>query len=486
MNRILPSAPALLLASLMAATGSAAAPVPSDTPHDYAYSIVVNTRASQGVTQLRLPKEVYLHAQSPQLHDLRVFDAGGNALPFALQLPQASAQTSHTSRPLRIFPLMGGSGANPASQLDVEVSTSGDGRLNSVRLRGEAASGASTARAERLSGLLLDLRPEGAAPDDEAPLIDGLRFTLPAGTGNYRAQIGLDVSDDLKQWVGIGATELNWLVNSASETLSSDRLELPARRFRYARLHWLQGTPLQFAAIHAETPLLTEQPAPSASLLLPAARGREPRDLVYAAPVALAASKVGLQFSETSIVLPFTLGRYRELAPAQLGQSPSWRFEPLLHTTMYQITQSGQTRRSSPLSIAPASAAQWVLRTDSLSTARPQLELHWTPATLVFLGNGRAPYTLAFGRSRASAAEQPLAQVAPGFSPAELAGLDQATPGPLLSSPPRAQAEQEQAAGVWSARNRNLALWGTLLLGVAVLAGLVWRLSSQMRQPADS
>ncbi|WP_295990167.1 DUF3999 family protein [Rugamonas sp.] len=458
----------------------------TDTPADYAYALPL-TVAKTGVVQLRLPLDADLHARTSSLDDVRVFDAGGAALPYALRMPATERSASHRQLAMKIFPLMD---ERRADQLDLDVHTDGDGRLTSVRVRpdqprsgglgdGDVPGGA---KAPRLAALILDLGPAGASG---AALIDALRFTAPPKLRGYSAQVWLDTSDDMKQWDAAGGTELNWLLSADAQMLANDKLEFPPRRFRYGRLSWRSGTPRQFAAVSAQQ-LLTSLVAPDTeTLLLPAAPGRQAGDLVYTTPLAVAAPTVGLQFTENNVVLPAQLGTYRELPPRQLGQTGSWRFEPLLSATFYRIAQGDRLRASGDVDVAPVHTTQWVLRPQgpAVTRSRPALRLSWTPASIVFLASGNAPYTLAVGRADAVSAARDMEQVAPGFSETELQGLASASAGPArLAHENAATAVPELApaqAGA-AARRRLLALWAVLLLGVAALAYMVWRLLKQV------
>ncbi|MRX08067.1 DUF3999 family protein [Pseudoduganella sp. FT25W] len=455
----------ILIAAYAGALTTAASA--SDTPQDYTHVLPLTTSAKQGVLQLRLPKDVYLHARSPMLDDLRVFDASGTPQPFALRTPSFATRVSHSDRSLTIFPLMSTAGA--ASKMDLDVSTSTDGRLLSVKLKPEA--GASTAQPQ-LAALVLDLGKDAATKP-----IDALRFTLPAGVQEYSAQVWLETSNDMKRWDTVGAAELNWLVNKDAQTLANDRLAFDARSFHYARLSWRSGTPVQFAGIIAEQPTETSTAPAGEQLVIPAATGKQPQDLVYATPPAIAPATAGLQFSETNVVLAGTLGVYRELPARQVGQGATWRFDPLVSSTFYRIMQDDQTRSSGDLDVPPVHATQWVLRTNAAATVKPALRLNWPPATLVFLASGNGPYTLAVGRERAVPAVRELSQVAPGFSDSELQKLEQVSAGAATQQ--QGSGAQDASAALeaaTAAQRRLIALWGVLLLGVAVLGFMVWRL----------
>jgi len=288
-----------------------------DTPQDYTHVLPLTSAARQGVLQVRLPKEIYLHSRSAMLDDVRVFDASGTALPFALRSPPEETQFSHRDLPLAVFPLMSRGG--PASQLDLDVNTSTDGRLLSVRVKPDA--GEDPTHPQRLSALVMDL----GKPAADRPLIGALRFTLPPDQKDYSAQVWLEVSADMKRWDTIGAAELNWLVNRDAQTLVNDRPDFAPRAFRYARLSWRNGTPLQFASIIAEQPVRTDSKPAGEQLLLSPSAGKQPEDLVYTVPVGIAPDKVGLQFSEANVVLTGQIGIYRDVPPRRWCPSASCR-----------------------------------------------------------------------------------------------------------------------------------------------------------------
>mgnify|MGYP001545351879 CR=1 FL=1 len=475
MKKLLIAAAWTLSAAAMAPTLATAAD--SDAPKDYTHLLPLSAGAKQGVLQVRLPRDVYLNARTPLLDDVRVFDAKGVPQPFALRAPDIVTSISHKDLPLTVFPLMAGGGADStASQLDLDVSTAPDGRLLSVKVRPERG-GDNAGGPARLKGLILDLGKPAA--NGQAGPINALRFALPPDRRDYSAQVWLETSDDMKRWDTVGAAELNWLVNQNAQTLANDRLDFDARTFRYARLTWRSGTPLQFAAVTAEQPVRSDVAPPGEQLVLQPSAGDQPGDLVYKVPVAVAPNKIGLQFTENNVVLPATVGIYSAAPSRQAGspQQQQRRFEPIVATTFYRIAQDGQTRASADIDVAPRHAPQWVLRTTAAATVKPALRIEWQPATLIFLGSGDAPYTLAVGRERAASMARSVDQVAPGFTDSELQKLARATAGPATAQQGvAASADAAALEAASSAQRRLMLLWGVLLLGVGVLAFMVWRL----------
>ncbi|NHZ83333.1 DUF3999 family protein [Massilia sp. CCM 8695] len=465
----------LCLAALAAAASPlAAADAPaSDKPDDYRHAMPLTVSGKESVVQLRLPKDVYLHARTADLRDLRLFDAQGNKLPFSLQEPAARAERSRRDLPVRLFAVQTARPAGSTTDTDIDVQRSADGTVLSVSTRSRPAAAA----APGIDTLVLDL---GAPASLVA--IDALRFALPAGVDSYSARVVLEASDDLKRWDTLGDTDLSWLVNERGEKLASARMEFEARSFRYARLSWRQGKPLQFATITAESPLTTAVAPAVERLVIQPRPGRFPNDHVYPAALAIPVQRIGLDLGEQNVVIPAQLGHYVELPDRQGGQTTTWHFEPVAAATFYQLMQGGKRRASGDISITPAHQAEWVVRTETAGAAAPALRLAWSPATLVFLANGKPPYRLAFGRTDAKPGASALAQVAPGFTPAEIVALEGAVAGPMQVA--RAAAGEGPGAAdkaAAAARTRLFALWGALLAGVGVLSFMAWRLIKQMK-----
>lgn len=472
----------LSIVSLLACGTALAQNVP-DHPSSYGWSMPVTVPAGAGVARLPLPKEVYLHARSGNLADVRLVDRDGQRLAFAISTPPAQASTQRSSVAARIFPVTG-SAAGTSGLQNVEIRTGSDGRLLSV----SATAGAGgTTTGKTLQALILDMGQQ--APGSR---IGALRFMPPAGTGDYSAQVMLEASDDLKQWDAVGTTTLNWLSNSDTQTLANDSIAFAPRAFRYARLSWQEGQPLVFASIAAQAVSESEAAPPRASIVLRGTPGKQANEWSYATPVAIPADSIALQFAQSNVVLPVTLGVYRQsnYVPQrrlhlhrQTRPAQGEYFDALLSTSFYRISDAGKERVSGELAMPVVQTTQWILRPQTpdaaLPAEAPSLRLGWTPETLVFLASGKGPYSLVFGKADAQPVAQPLSQVAPGYRDGELQALPVATVGALTA---RAGAgDTALSPADHGAPWRLAALWAALLLGVGVLGFFAWRLLSQIK-----
>lgn len=454
-------------------TAAALAAAASDTPQDYSHVIPLEISGRQSVVQLQLPRDVYLQAHSPTLNDVRVFDAHGKPQVFALRVAEGEVKSSHATLQTRVFPLMA---ETPESDLGgLEISTGSDGRLISVRL----PLGREARPRQQLAALVLDLRQDGGS---SMPLIDALRFQIPAGRSTYTGQVWLEASDDLKTWATVCVADLSWLSNTSNETLASDRMEFAPRSMRYARLRWRSGEPLEFASITAESPANSYAPPAAETLLLPAQPGMVATDLQYLKPAAIPVIRFGLQLESVNTVLPATLGSYYRLQSRRQNQRDDRRiaFEPVLRTTFYRLERDGKPYTSGDIPAPMMTDGRWVLRFEQPPPVQPPLRISWQPATLVFVAGGAPPYTLAVGRDGVENAARRIDEVAPGYSEADLRSLERARPEAVQMQTAAVQEAAKRISDNASGEQRRLILlWSVLLAGVAVVAWMIWRLTCQ-------
>jgi hypothetical protein len=462
----------------LAFVATAANAGPADGPGDYSHTIPLSVSGKQAVVQLPLPRAVYLEARSADLRDLRLFDAAGTSLPFALFEPEHPSQESKSMAPVAVFPVRApASSASPLPE-GLQIRTDAHGAVISVTAPQTHSAG------DTLLSLVLDLQAApGTAQARETAPISAIALTLPAGIDNYNARLTLDGSDDLQHWETLADSAVSWLVNSQGASVRKDRIEFAPHTFRFVRIRWLEGTPVEFAAIAAERVVHKYIPAQRESVVLQAKPGTVGQDLLYDAPIAVPAESLGLELQGRNVVFPALVGQYRKQTGSGPGSVASVQLQAVVNTTFFNLTQGGQQRASSDIDIAPTHASQWVVRPATTTAERPGLRLRWTPAHIVFVAGGKGPHTLAFGRTgvQAQTSQVPLAQVAPGFSTRELALLEQAKAGDPVRRDGAGRDGSEGAADA-NAGKRSTWLWALLVCGVAALAAMAWKLTQQLKE----
>lgn len=460
---------------------SAADPVPmhAPAPTEFAMRLPLQVSGNNGVVQLTLPMLVYQQSQSASLADLRVYNDSGRALPYALYQPIYRARIESRESDTVQFPIYQSAQLNSGSRdLQLEWRTNRDGSLLSVQTRES-----STLPADTLSALIIDLGPSAA---DE--VLESLRFDLPESSHDYRTQVAIERSEDLKLWEGAAYGNLDWIsAADDSRQLVNNRMDLPNGSGRYLKLRWIDGDSNPFAAIHARWRSASIKLPPTLEVELNASAGRVEGDFSYQASPAIVATALGLVLPEANTVLPVSIGFYRPQAQAK---SP-WRLLTQIDSTFYRLTKDGRERVSGRINIAPLSSSEWVVRPHTADHAAPKLILQWQPQTLAFNAQGSGFY-LAVGappevHTRWLGGPAPMAQVAPGFSQSEIEQLERAIPGtaiPTVSTQPLIAEAIEAPAD--PARLRLMVLWAALGLGILMLGLMSWRLYQQLSKSSSN
>jgi hypothetical protein len=315
--------------------------------------------------------------------------------------------------------------------------------------------------------------------------LDSLQFVLPADTRMYRAELAIEQSDDLKLWTRVAQSRVDWLQGaSQSDALINDRIELSSHPGRYLRVQWVDGTPLQFARVIAHWRSTQVAADPMLELKLNAQPSRFANDLVYSAGPALVAHEIGLDIPTINTVLPISIGYYRQTPPPKRD----WQFIPVTSNTFYRLMQNGNERAATRMHIHPQALNEWVVRGNEPLPTSLTMVLRIKPRTVVFTAQGGAKdFILGVGAERDqlkrwSTSETSLSMAAPGFSLSEISKLEAAQAGSLRASSTEVEIKASPTTASDTAVNkRSMLLWGVLLFGVLLLAGMSWRLYKQMQ-----
>lgn len=437
----------LLLASVLAHLAAAA---------DAAWSAQVEPPTTPGLARLALPGEALLQSRSPGLADLRLVDAQGRPLAFALHRPSVAVAAPQPGPALAAHPLSRTRGpAGNGGTLQVQV-RSASGESAWVRLDGQGAA------QEPLRSALVDTRQQAGSVS-----VLRLQGQWPANTP---VTLQAFTSTDLQQWQPLPLRGSLLRMAGAPEL---DRSELPlaqpqALHGRYLRLDW--DTPeVQLSRV---TPLAAQQPPrPHVQAALPppvAVDGGLEWELSTSTPVA------GLQLAAGQ---PGTLVPVRVLARRAAGQP--WAV--LAQTTVFSLGTAQAPQTNPPLALGGATVGR--LRVEPLRGLPPgamSASVAFEPVELVFLAAG--PAQLRIGQANASAADVPLASLA--------AALPDGTPDALpLARLGRVETSARATTGpsTWlpaQVAPMTAVLWAVLLLGVAVLGVVAWRLLRQLKDTA--
>lgn len=445
----------LLLIALVA-TGAHA-----ERPSDYASGIPVAPSGGAPFQRVVLPAAVYAGVAHPDLADLRVFNADGEVVPYAILPRAAEARARADAIALPLFPLYVDRDRRDLSGLVLHVVRNAAGTAVDIR-SDDAAPGAAAGQA--LAGFVLD-----ASALTEA--LSALVFTLPAAVGAPTMHLRVDASDDLASWRPVTTDAVLVDLEYGGRRLVRDRIEIPPTRTKYLRLSWTPGQPvIDFTGVSGEAAeRIVEAPRQwrvAAGTPVADHDGEFEYDLGGAYPV----DRIDIVLAEPNSVVPTQiLARARPTDPWQTVNS----------TVFYRLREPEGEVTSVPVPVIGGARRYWLLRFDPRSGApartAPQLRAGWQPAEIVFANRGTPPFTLAFGNRTAEPGALSIATLVPGYDPVKglPAGVGSASPGPAmeLGGPDRLRTPPDV---------KRWMLWASLVLGALVLGWMAWRLSREM------
>jgi hypothetical protein len=428
-----------------------------DLPDDFASQTPLTLSGDGPWYRLELPLAVQLQAQQGNLNDVRIFNADGQAQPYALTVSRPQRAVDEQPISVKWFPLYNRDDAKDAEPT-IRVERTPNGTLVEVQPQSEIEAGE-----EILRGWLLDTSAINAPLDqliiDWNTEREGFqRFTIEA-------------SDDLQHWQRWGEGQVARL-SFSDELVEQREVPLPGRKARYLRLLW--NNP-QSAPTLTSAQLLSTHPGVLPLSWSPAIAGRTEKSGVYtwALPVALPIERMKVDLQQANSLAPATLyGRRDASAP--------WR--QINDGLLYRLTQNGQDVTQNEIELPGDVVQQLKLEVDErgggLGADAPHLNVAVRATQLVFLGRGAPPYTLAIGNKTISGANLPLSTLVPGVTEQKLASLGGAT---LLSTPVITPAAPLVVA---DARDwKRMGLWAVLVIGVLFLG---WMALSTLRTSKKS
>jgi hypothetical protein len=445
---------ALMLAACSVAAGAA------EKPDDFAYAMPIAADGQEALYQVELPAALYRGVARADLRDVRVFNARGEAVPHAIRPSAASRTAKPEPVALPIFPLRGERGRG-IEDLQVHVEKRPDGTVVNIRSGGKTAA----ARAAVL-GYLLD------ASRIQQP-IQALHFEWKALRDGFSGKVRIDGSDDLSRWNTLTRDASLLDLEFGGHRLEQKRVAFHPQRYKYLRLSWPAGQKdVELTAVRAEAVPGVVEPQ-RLWLALPAPLpGDNPGDYEYDSGGFFSFDRLRIELPQLN-----TLAQIHILVRNQPAEA--WR--PASGALVYRLRREGSELANPDIAMAGHGERYLMLRIDQkgggIGSGAPVVHIGWRPQQLVFAARGEAPFRLAYGSHAAPAAAFPIASLIPGYNTDKELSVASATLGEQVTL---AGAKRLSAPVDY----RRWALWASLILGVAVLGWMAYRLSRQM--PRDT
>ena len=445
-----------LAAALVFALANAAL---AQAPSDFAMRQPLATPDGKAFYQLELPDSVYDRAARPDLGDLRVFNANGEAVPYAFLPRPSPTATASTPRPLALFPLTVDTTRPETADLSIRLRADAAGTVVDIRSRdGTPVSGA------RVEGYLVD------TGEFDKPLV-GLTIRFP-DDGNVNARMRVDASNDLASWRTVVASAPLLSLAYDGRRLLRNRIEFAPLRVRYLRLTWLTPKPPALESVQGDVGDRLLEPPRRVRKAAGVAEKDDPNAFVFDVGGVLPLERLTLELPELNTVVPVDFD-------VRTDPQQPWRAVGI--TVAYRLRQDGGEVVNNPLTV-PVSSARYVRarldpKAGGVGKTPPTLVVGWYAQPLVFAARGDAPFELAYGSRRSAPGALAVRTLVPDY----VAGkpLPANVGVAALAAPP---SEANRAAMREPLDVTRWLLWGTLVAASVLLGYMGLRLARQMKR----
>lgn len=452
----------VLAAALVVTPVAGAAETAAPRLQEFAWTAPIAVDGRDALYVADLPFAVYAGSARHGLADLRVYNGAGEILPYALRSHASPDPRRHQSFPVPIFPVWGMPGTEIGS-VSVRVKQGRSGTLVDVQ------SGDPGVAPRRLTGYIVD-----TSVLEER--LQALEFDWPEAGDGFSGRVRIEQSEDLARWTFVAEGPLVAL-RHAGHVLAQRRVELPRVKAQYLRVSWRAAQEIPpFTGIRAE-PVDSPVETLRGWHTVDGTPGEKPGEYLFDLGANAPFDRLRLELPNANTVAPV-----RFFARAERGDT--WRM--IAPATVYRLTQAGQAIVSDDTRIPPLRARYWMVRTDpgsgGLGAGMPKLTVGFVPQQVLFVARGAGPFVLAFGSAKVASAALPVATLVPGYrddKPLEAARATLGEARPQARAPSAWPEWLELDPGDW----KKLALWSVLVVGVALLAWMAWRLSSQLDKP---
>jgi Protein of unknown function (DUF3999) len=440
----------------------------SDKPEDYELRYTLETRGDAGLQRITLPAAALAAARTADRADLRVFNASGQAVPFAIAPARAQVVAAAPAR----WPIY------PINATNIEQQNLGGLQLRIEERAGQrtvlvdtgtSSKRAATAPTQQIGALIDTKTLTGAI---ENLIVDA---ELPVG---QPVPITIAASKDLKSWRTLvdSAPVFHFGAEQApsSTSIAMSRATLDKE---YLRITWplQQGFVLRGVQI---TPASESKSVPRVAIPLAVAPSQNASEIVVNVPFATPLRALDIRAASPNVLVPIRIsGRNQRAEP--------WR--SLASGVVYRMTNNGVETSSPSIELGGVSVRELRIEADKntagFGALPPTISALVEPVEAVFLATGAAPFDLVVGRADAKRIALPIASLIPGYArDAELA-LPQAKviEASMRAAAPDTSTLSEVRDKVGAPSNRSLVLWAILLGGVLLLGGIAWIIFRQTK-----
>lgn len=438
-------------------------------PDDFAYEMPISIKENGAIYRLHLPLAVYQSVTRPDLGDLRVFNHADHCVPHILQRPQKSERTPPSVQGLPFFPLYRKPDAMAKDGLSINIIKDASGAVINVESDDRSAKDE-----KQPAGYLIDASHyKGYANELAVDWTDT--------EANFLTAVSVEYSNDLTSWFSLVNRATLARMQYGSHEIIQKNIPLPGSMFRYLRLVWEPGSErLELNKISVMQHGTRSEPAitwTSVTGTMVKPRADEKRSgIEFDCGARLPVSGIRLNLSQkNSLIEARILSRN--------DPKEKWRLQQT--GIFYHLVMDQASLVQTSLSIQQTADRFWRVEIDGGGTSDQQkiskMELGWTPHELLFVAQGKGPFSLAYGSARIKTEDlqnnfsslfNQLIHKPDGLPIKEaslLAPAPSGGPDRLIPEPPPLP---------W----KKWLLWGILIGGVGLIAWMAVSLSRSMQK----
>lgn len=457
------------LACLVGPLQAADAPAASE----FAWRGTVSPADGSSLVRISLPVDALTRLQTHRAQDVRVFNAAGEVVPYAV-LQAGDLERSAPLVQTRAYPVLPlyssalpGAAASAMPPLGaVEIRWSADGTTTTTSAWLRPGAKPTPGDAQALPAALLDLRTES-----QVLAALELKGDWPR---NALVHLELASSSDLQTWTPVPVKGPVFRFDGA-DAPANTALELQqAQSFqnRYLRVRWAGADGVRLHSVTGRVASPRERAEPvSTDLGEGTAEGAFAK--VWNLPFATPVLALRVQAQQDNALVPLRISGRADAAQP-------WRL--LASTVVYRMDTVAGGRSNPPQPLPGSALRQLRLETSNgvpLPAAGVRVSAELAPVQVAFLASGSGPFQVVAGRAGTAAAS------------VEAGTLASASATPLQTLPftpvRQLRADLPGAPQLWAASLlpahvslRSAALWAVLLLGVGALAGVAYALLRQL------
>jgi len=425
----------------------------AERPEDFAYGIAIKADANDALQEIEIPAPVYRAVTRSDLGDIRVFNGQGEVVPHALRPRVVIQEATSAPVPLPAFPLYGESRAK-LDDLNVRIEKRSDGTIIEIRSRVKERG-----QKNPLRGYLLDVSAL-------KPAIAALHFNWKIASDGFVGAIRIDGSNDLAAWTTLAENAALASLTFGGQQVRRNRVELRVAKYKYLRVSW----PDNQTALES----LTALAVPATRIVASPRVWQDVTGLSVSGRTGDYNYDLGghFVFDRLRVELPQVNSLVQLQILSRAATSEEWR--PVARAVVYRLRER-DTEVTSPEIIVPSNGERyWLLRIDpkggGVGSGVPAMQIGWVPQKLVFAARGAGPFQLAYGSSSVKPAAFAIESLIPGYKTDAEFKVQSAALGEPVTL---AGAARLRAA--WD--YKKIILWASLILGVAVLGWMAYRLS---------